>query len=62
MTSVVIRSPLVKSKSTQYGDSQAPNLVKIRAMAAALFSDPGTDPVPWPTPEADEGPEGVVDA
>ena len=51
VTSVVIRSPLVKSKSTQYGDSQAPNLAKIRAMAAALFSDPGVAPVPWPTPK-----------
>ena len=52
VTSVVIRSPLVKSKSTQYGDSQAPNLTRIRAMAAALFSQPGVDPVPWPTPKA----------
>jgi len=51
VTSVVIRAPLVKAKSTQYGDSQAPNLVKIRAMAAALFSAPGVDPVPWPTPK-----------
>jgi len=51
VTSVVIRAPLVKSKSTQYGDSQAPNLAKIRAMAAALFSDPGVAPVPWPTPK-----------
>ncbi len=51
VTSVVIRAPLVKSKSTQFGDSQAPNLVKIRAMAAALFTEPGVDPVPWPTPK-----------
>ena len=51
VTSVVIRAPLVKSRSTQYGDSQAPNLVKIRAMAAGLFSEPGTDPAPWPTPK-----------
>jgi len=32
-------------------DSQAPNLTRIRAMAAALFSEPGVDPVPWPTPK-----------
>lgn len=51
VTSVVIRAPLVKSKSTRYGDSQAPDLVKIRAVAAALFSHPGTAPVAWPTPK-----------
>jgi LCP family protein required for cell wall assembly len=59
VTTVVIRSPLVKSKSTQYGDSQAPNLVKIRAMAAALFSEPGVDPVPWPTPKPTKAPKGT---
>ena len=46
VTSVVIRAPLVKSKSTRYGDSQAPNLAKIRAMATALFSEPGVDAGP----------------
>ena len=59
VTSVVIRSPLVKSKSTQYGDSQVPNLTRIRAMAAALFSTPGVDPVPWPTPKPTKAPKGT---
>ncbi len=48
---VVIRSPLVKAVLTRYGDSQEPNLVRIRAVAAALFSVPGTPPQPWPTPK-----------
>jgi LCP family protein required for cell wall assembly len=51
VTSVVVRAPLVKSKSTRYGDSQAPNLAKIRAMATGLFSKPGVAPVPWPSPK-----------
>lgn len=51
VTSVVIRSPLVHPRSTQYGDSQEPDLKRIRAVAAALFSKPGTPPEPWPTPK-----------
>ena len=52
LTSVVIRAPLVRSTTTRYGDSQAPDLDAIRAMAAELFSDPGVKPVPWPAPKA----------
>jgi polyisoprenyl-teichoic acid--peptidoglycan teichoic acid transferase len=48
---VVIRSPLVRAVSTRYGDSQEPDLARIRAVAAALFSAPGTPPKPWPTPK-----------
>ncbi len=59
VTTVVIRSPLVKAKVTQFGDSQAPNLTKIRAMAAALFSQPGTAPVPWPTPKPTKAPKAT---
>jgi len=59
VTSVVIRSPLVKSKNTQYGDSQVPNLTRIREMAAALFSEPGTPPIPWPTPKATKAPKAT---
>jgi LCP family protein required for cell wall assembly len=59
VTTVVIRSPLVKAKSTQFGDSQAPNLTKIRAMAAGLFSEPGTAPVPWPTPKPTKAPKAT---
>ena len=59
VTTVVIRAPLVKAKSTQFGDSQAPNLTKIRAMAAALFSTPGTAPVPWPTPKPTKAPKAT---
>ena len=57
VTSVVIRSPLVHPKSTRYGDSQAPDLARIRAVAAGLFSDPGTDPAPWPSPKPTKAPK-----
>ncbi|HEX5148859.1 MAG TPA: LCP family protein, partial [Candidatus Limnocylindrales bacterium] len=50
MVNVVIRFPLVHPKSTRYGDSQEPDLAAIRAMAAALFSEPGTPPKGWSPP------------
>src|SRR5204862_880050 len=50
VTRVVIRSPLIHAKSTQYGDSQEPVLKRIKAIAAGLFSPPGTRPTPSPTP------------
>ena len=53
---VVIRHPLVKSKSTQYGSSLVPNVKAIRRVAADLFPEPGVPPVPWPTPEPTKGP------
>lgn len=56
VTSVVIRSPLVHPGNTRYGSSQAPDMAKIRAMAAALFTDPGTAPSPWPTPKPTKAP------
>lgn len=59
VTSVVISSPLVHPKNTRYGSSQAPDLAKIRAMAAALFTDPGTPPSPWPTPKPTKGPKAT---
>jgi len=59
VTSVVIRSPLVKGRNTQYGSSQVPNLDRIRAMAAALFPTPGTDPTPWPTPKPTKAPKAT---
>jgi LCP family protein required for cell wall assembly len=59
VTSVVIRAPLVKSKNTQYGDSQVPNLTRIREVAAALFSEPGTPPTPWPTPKPTKAPKAT---
>lgn len=59
VTSVVIRSPLVHARSTRYGDSQAPDVVRIRAIAAALFSDPGTPPSPWPTPKPTKAPKAT---
>lgn len=46
----VLRHPLVRSRTTEYGSSLVPRLGAIREMAAALFSEPGTEPVPWPTP------------
>jgi polyisoprenyl-teichoic acid--peptidoglycan teichoic acid transferase len=59
VTSVVIRAPLVHPKATRYGDSQAPDLARILAMAAALFSDPGTAPEPWPTPKPTKPPKAT---
>lgn len=59
VTSVVIRAPLVKPKNTQFGSSQVPNLDRIRAMAAALFTTPGTDPTPWPTPKPTKAPKAT---
>jgi len=50
MVSVVIRHPLVRPVSTRYGASQAADLAAIRAMAAALFSPPGTPPTGWTPP------------
>jgi LCP family protein required for cell wall assembly len=60
VTSVVIRSPLVHPTSTRYGDSQAPDLPRIRAMAATLFSEPGTPPAPWPTPKPTKAPKATA--
>jgi hypothetical protein len=57
VTSVVIRSPLVHPKKTSFGDSQAPDLTAIRAMAAKLFSGPARR-LPVAEPEADQGAQG----
>ena len=56
VTRAVIARPLVKPQTTRYGASQVPDLVAIRAMAAALFSAPGTPPVPWPNAESSAAP------
>ena len=48
---VVIGHPLVAAATTRYGSSQVPDLTAIRAVAAKLFSPPGTAPVGWPTPK-----------
>ena len=60
VTSVVIRSPLVHPKKTSFGDSQAPDLTAIRAMAAKLFSAPGTAPAPWPSPKPTKAPKATA--
>ena len=60
VTSVVIRSPLVHPTKTSFGDSQAPDLTAIRAMAAKLFSAPGTAPAPWPTPKPTKAPKATT--
>lgn len=49
-TRVVIRFPLVHPASNRFGAVQVPDLAAIRAVAALLFSDPGTAPTAWPTP------------
>jgi LCP family protein required for cell wall assembly len=54
---VVIGHPLVASANTKYGSSQVPNVGKIQAVAARLFSTPGTPPIPWPTPKATKAPK-----
>jgi len=54
---VVIGHPLVAAANTKFGSSQVPNLEKIKAVAARLFSAPGTPPVPWPTPKATKAPK-----
>ena len=51
VTRAVINHPLVDTKNTRYGASLVPDVPAIQAMAAELFSAPGTAPVPWPTPE-----------
>ena len=40
----VIRHPLVRTESTQFGDGLVPELDEIRAMAAELFPEPGELP------------------
>jgi LCP family protein required for cell wall assembly len=59
VTSMVIRGPLVHPKSTRYGDSQEPDVAKIRAVAARLFSTPGAPPQPWPTPKPTKAPKAT---
>jgi hypothetical protein len=54
---VVIGHPLVAAANTKFGSSQVPNLEKIKAVAARLFSVPGTPPIPWPTPKATKAPK-----
>ena len=53
----VLRHPLVRSRTTEYGSSLIPRLDDIREMAGALFSEPGVEPIPWPTPEPTATPE-----
>jgi LCP family protein required for cell wall assembly len=62
ITTVVIRAPLLHYKSTIYGDSEEPNVALIRAVAAKLFSTPGTPPVPWPTPKPTRTPTPAASA
>ncbi len=51
ITRAVIRHPLVRSKSTQYGSSLIPDVAAIQAVAHDLFPPPGEVPQPWPTPK-----------
>jgi LCP family protein required for cell wall assembly len=57
ITQVVIGHPLVAAANTKYGSSQVPDVTAIRAVAAKLFSAPGTAPVAWPTPKAGKIPK-----
>jgi LCP family protein required for cell wall assembly len=52
----VIRHPLVRSESTRYGDGLVPRLDRIQAMAAELFTEPGTLPVGIESPEPSAAP------
>jgi LCP family protein required for cell wall assembly len=56
ITRAVITRPLIKPATTRYGASQLPDLAAIRAMAVELFSPPGREPVPWPTPKPTKRP------
>jgi LCP family protein required for cell wall assembly len=49
-TRVVLGHPLVAGGSNRYGAVQIPDLPAIRAVAASLFTKPGTPPTAWPTP------------
>jgi anionic cell wall polymer biosynthesis LytR-Cps2A-Psr (LCP) family protein len=50
ITRVVISAPLVRPGRNEYGSIQIPNIAKIQAVAATLFTTPGVPPTPWPTP------------
>lgn len=56
---VVIAHPLVRPATTRYGASQDPDIRAIRAVAAKLFSAPGTEPQPWPTPKPTKPPKAT---
>ena len=62
VATAVIRSPLIHYRSTRFGDSEEPDLAQIRAVAARLFSAPGTPPTPWPTPKATNEPKPTASA
>ena len=51
ITRVVLRQPLMDTKTTKYGYSLEPDVEAIQAVAAKLFPEPGEEPMPWPTPE-----------
>ncbi|HET9614753.1 MAG TPA: hypothetical protein VFP22_08070, partial [Candidatus Limnocylindrales bacterium] len=50
ITRLVISSPLVHAGRSQYGSVQIPDLRRIRAMAAQVFTAPGVKPNPSPVP------------
>ena len=52
----VIRHPLVRTESTQFGDGLVPELDEIRAMAAELFPEPGELPAGLESPEPSAAP------
>ena len=56
MGRAIIRHPLVRSEDTRYGSSLVPDVAAIQAMAADLFSEPGTPPTSWPSPEPSAAP------
>jgi LCP family protein required for cell wall assembly len=53
---VVVRFPLVKGGRNRYGSVQFPDIAAIRAMAAGVFTAPGTPPSPWPSPRPTPAP------
>ena len=52
----VIRHPLVRSESTQFGDGLVPKLDAIRAAAAEWFPEPGELPAGVESPEPSAAP------
>ncbi len=49
ITRVVIKSPLLAPKKTEYGNVWVPRLDRIKALTAEVLPHPGWAPAPWPS-------------
>ncbi len=48
VTSAVLEGPLLKPMKSEYGNVWVPREDRIAALTAAVLTDPGTPPTPWP--------------